>query len=120
MSFKEYLAEQQEINESTKFVVNFEDSMGNVKPIQVGDGGKILSIRNPNNSNAAKSSLAYKITPKDFKEAGYPNSGIKDQENWVVDAGKEAWKKSKGDAKKFAIEFGKLMKLPGSFTADLG
>jgi hypothetical protein len=92
-------------------IVTFKDSLGNKRILKVSDNGNKLNLLNQNRVALSLSSIAFMISPNDFKAAGYKNSGNADQSLWVKNSAVAAWKASKGIPTKFASEFSKLMKI---------
>ncbi len=112
--FKE-LFEAKNPKKKIKYRIQRVDSLGNENNLDVYED---LSARlsNQNKIGLVLGSIAFNINHGDFLDAGYKNSGKKDEEKWVKDSIKKADKKAKGNVQKFADEFSKLMKLPGQFN----
>ena len=104
------------LNEGAKAIhLTYTDALNNEYEIDVKNSGAFVSVSS-NGRGRSLSSIAFNITPKDFREAGYANSGEADKKRWVLSHARKAYKETNGDPSKFAKLFGKYMKLP--FVAD--
>lgn len=104
--------EGEELEESEKpIIVTYEDSLGNKQILTVSDEGGKLSMINNKGVTSSISNIAFMISQDDFEKGGYENSGTADKAKWVKNSALQAWKESKGNSKKFATTFSKLMKL---------